>query len=199
MEKTIRSSGLIRVVAAGALAASLGLGAVTSAHADPGGNSNKGTIKTSLTGIREDPSGGSDEPKVCAPFFVQGYKIADVGKTLQLEFTDQGNQPTGGDGVNGTQVGPLDAVTIDSTGYFNYEVTTLAAQGLVDGGHYKVELTDATNKEKSKVFKIECNGVPGGGGGGATPELSSGELLATGLLPIGAILLYRRRRNRRAS
>ena len=32
-----------------------------------------------------------------------------------------------------------------------------------------------------------------------TPELGSGELLATGLLPIGAILLYRRRRNRRAS
>ncbi len=35
--------------------------------------------------------------------------------------------------------------------------------------------------------------------GNATPELGSGELLATGLLPIGAILLYRRRRNRRAS
>jgi len=30
----------------------------------------------------------------------------------------------------------------------------------------------------------------------ATPELSSGELLATGLLPIGAVLLYRRRRAR---
>ncbi len=194
MEKTIHSSRLVRVVAAGALAASLGLGAVSSAHADKGGNSNKGTIKISQTGIREDPSGGSNEPKVCTPFFVQGYNIAPVGTstTLQLEFTDQGNQPTSG---NGTQVGPLDAVTTDNTGYFNYEVT--AAQGLMDGGHYKVELTDATNKEKSKVFKIECNGVPGGGG--ATPELGSGELLATGLLPIGAILLYRRRRNRRAS
>ncbi len=32
----------------------------------------------------------------------------------------------------------------------------------------------------------------------ATPELGSGELLATGLLPIGAVLLYRRRRARRA-
>lgn len=32
----------------------------------------------------------------------------------------------------------------------------------------------------------------------ATPELGSGELLATGLLPIGAVLLYRRRRTRRA-
>ncbi len=35
--------------------------------------------------------------------------------------------------------------------------------------------------------------------GAATPELGSGELLATGLLPIGAILLYRRRRARRAT
>lgn len=32
----------------------------------------------------------------------------------------------------------------------------------------------------------------------ATPELGSGELLATGLLPLGAVLLYRRRRTRRA-
>jgi len=31
----------------------------------------------------------------------------------------------------------------------------------------------------------------------ATPELGSGELLATGLLPLGAVLLYRRRRARR--
>ncbi len=33
----------------------------------------------------------------------------------------------------------------------------------------------------------------------STPELGSGELLATGLLPIGAVLLYRRRRTRRAT
>ncbi len=38
-----------------------------------------------------------------------------------------------------------------------------------------------------------------GSGGAATPELGSGELLATGLLPIGAVLLYRRRRTRRAT
>jgi len=35
------------------------------------------------------------------------------------------------------------------------------------------------------------------GGGAATPELGSGELLATGLVPIAAVLLYRRRRARR--
>jgi len=38
---------------------------------------------------------------------------------------------------------------------------------------------------------------PGGGGGTATPELGSGELVATGILPLGAVLLYRRRRARR--
>jgi len=44
----------------------------------------------------------------------------------------------------------------------------------------------------------------GGGGGGNptgtnTPEVGSGGLLATGLLPIGILLLYRRRRARRAT
>jgi len=33
----------------------------------------------------------------------------------------------------------------------------------------------------------------------ATPELGSGELLVSGLLPLGAVLLYRRRRTRRAT
>ncbi len=40
----------------------------------------------------------------------------------------------------------------------------------------------------------------GGGGGNATPELGSGELLATSLVPVALLLLYqRRRRTRRAS
>jgi hypothetical protein len=34
--------------------------------------------------------------------------------------------------------------------------------------------------------------------GTATPELGSGELVVTGLLPIGSVLLYRRRAQRRA-
>lgn len=39
--------------------------------------------------------------------------------------------------------------------------------------------------------------APGGGGGTATPELGSGELVATGVLPLGVVLLYRRRCARR--
>ncbi len=41
-------------------------------------------------------------------------------------------------------------------------------------------------------------GNGGGGGGAATPELGSGELLATGLLPIAGLLLYRRRKDAQA-
>lgn len=37
---------------------------------------------------------------------------------------------------------------------------------------------------------------PGGGGGAATPELGSAELLATALVPLAAALVYRRRRAR---
>lgn len=42
-------------------------------------------------------------------------------------------------------------------------------------------------------------GSPAGSGGAATPELGSGELLATGLVPLGLALLLRRRRARRAT
>jgi len=41
-------------------------------------------------------------------------------------------------------------------------------------------------------------GGTGTGGGAATPEVGSGGLLATALVPIGIVLLYRRRRARRA-
>ncbi len=48
------------------------------------------------------------------------------------------------------------------------------------------------------VYTIATATESGGDGGAATPELSSGELLATGLLPIVGVLLYRRSRRRRA-
>jgi len=47
-------------------------------------------------------------------------------------------------------------------------------------------------------YPLAGSGGSGGvGGGAATPELSSGDLLATGFFSIGAILLYRRRRAHR--
>ncbi|MCA1599990.1 MAG: ferritin-like domain-containing protein, partial [Chloroflexi bacterium] len=47
-------------------------------------------------------------------------------------------------------------------------------------------------------FVAMGTGGGGGGGGAATPELGSGELLATGLLPIAGLLLYRRRKDAQA-
>lgn len=64
-----------------------------------------------------------------------------------------------------------------------------------------VTITDnggSTATAQVMVGKDQDNGNGGGNGDtspNATPELGSGELLATGLLPIGAILLYRRRRS----
>jgi hypothetical protein len=45
---------------------------------------------------------------------------------------------------------------------------------------------------------VQPAGGGGPGGGAATPELGSGELLATGLVPLAGILWYRARKSRRA-
>jgi len=187
MTTTVRSSKLLRFTAAGAIVASIGLVAVPTAHAD----NNKGTIKISETGTDEIPD---NNPKVCPTFYIRGYGISDKNATFAVNITD----PNG----MGTVYQTLSATT-DSSGNFVVTVSSLSvALQAAGSGPFKVTLAD-TAKEKSKVFKIDCtSGAPGGAPGGgstppaATPELGSGELLATGLLPIGAILLYRRRRAR---
>jgi len=60
--------------------------------------------------------------------------------------------------------------------------------------------TNAAGSATSSAATLTVTGGgSGGGNGAATPELGSGELLATGLLPLGLALLYRRRRARRAT
>ncbi len=59
---------------------------------------------------------------------------------------------------------------------------------IIDPGYYNV-------KNNSAICAAPANG--GGGGGVATPELGSGELLATGLAPLLAALFYRGRRRAR--
>jgi len=63
-------------------------------------------------------------------------------------------------------------------------------------GSYKATLTsqDSTTVEPVTFTIVACNTPPTPA---PTPELGSGELLATGLLPIGAVLVYRRHRARR--
>lgn len=58
--------------------------------------------------------------------------------------------------------------------------------------------TNSTTEHKVNpvTFQVSCGSLPQVPA--ATPELGSGELLAAGLLPIGTVLLYRRRRARRA-
>jgi len=79
----------------------------------------------------------------------------------------------------------------DTTGAYKVTVDHLSV------GSYSATLTSQDPKPNVTpvTFKIDaCNTPPPPA---PTPELGSGELLATGLLPIGAVLLYRRRRARR--
>jgi hypothetical protein len=59
-------------------------------------------------------------------------------------------------------------------------------------------INDTGGTTPTNVFPVNIVSYPepliGVPGGAATPELGSGELLATGFLPIAAVLLYRRRR-----
>lgn len=71
-----------------------------------------------------------------------------------------------------------------------------------DNGHqYRAVFTNAASTATSNAATLTVTSSGGGGGGGGTntPELGSGELLATGLLPLSLALVYRRRRARRAT
>jgi len=204
MEKTIRASRLVRVVAVGALAASLGLGAVSSAHASSRlthlAADSQGAVKLEVGGQDFEVDGtDNNEPKapcvnnqITFNVIGDGFK-ANTSATVTVE--PQGGGPPGSPVYNNT-------VTTLSDGSFTILSITLAG-----GQDYKVEVTGTNGDMSGSAFdkqKVIHSGnctttSPPGGGGNPTPELGSGELLATGLLPIGAILLYRRRRNRRAS
>jgi hypothetical protein len=95
--------------------------------------------------------------------------------------------------------------------YDDFSVTLGPTNGLLSGGVYKLTITAKENTDKDTdkddnqievldQATVTVGACPGGShDGAATPELGSGELLATGLLPIGAVLLYRRRRARHAA
>ncbi len=59
-------------------------------------------------------------------------------------------------------------------------------------------VADRVLYQDGPVAPMATGGGMGTGGGAATPELSSGELLTTGLVPLAALLWYRTRRGRRA-
>jgi len=78
---------------------------------------------------------------------------------------------------------------------------SFTAQASQNGHQYRAVFTNAASTATSNAATLTVTSSGGGGGGGGTntPELGSGELLATGLLPLGLALLYRRRRARRAT
>jgi len=59
-------------------------------------------------------------------------------------------------------------------------------------------VADQVLYQDGPVTPAATGGGMGSGGGAATPELSSGELLTTGLVPLAGLLWYRAHRSRRA-
>ena len=78
-------------------------------------------------------------------------------------------------------------------------ITFVAGTGTTDVATGSTTATVVATLTTEVEFTNAQPTSPGGGGGTATPELGSGELVATGILPLGAVLLYRRRRARRAT
>jgi len=99
------------------------------------------------------------------------------------------------------EVAPGD-VRVTETGPAGFTVvgiTFVAGTGMVDvamGSATAIVVADAALTTEVEFTNAQPTS-PGGGGGTATPELGSGELVAAGVLPLGAVLLYRRRRARR--
>ncbi len=88
----------------------------------------------------------------------------------------------------------------------DFNVTLSTADGLRAGGTYTFTITATDGSGNStpvwntpKKVTVQTCAVPPSHGGTDTPELGSGELLATGVLPLGLAFLVRRRRARRTA
>ena len=100
----------------------------------------------------------------------------------------------------------IGSATTDSSGAWTL---TTFAHALLDGQSVTATATRGATAATRQTSAFSADKVVATGTGGdcattntcasATPELGSGELLATGLLPIGSALLYRRRRRRCAT
>jgi len=173
-------------LAAASVLAVLGLG-VTSAYAWHGT-----TLSASVNCAATNPAKATITGSV-----VSGYSSDQSGWNKGWQLTVTGPQeasPT----PHILRFTPVSDGTDKGEGTF-----TVSAGGLQDGD-YKITLQNSmdagthltTNPASVTSFDVICASVPDPHTQ-ATPELGSGELLATGILPIGAVLLYRRRRARR--
>ncbi len=182
---------------------------------DPSGNSYTDTIIANgliqATETRVDVAGNV--------YVVENPNGFNVGASSQIDkFTPGANgtyvksiiaMPTGSGFVAGLAVDPAGQVVV--IGEFQNgnvvqisidgsQTQTLIASGLNDNGHTVERVALDTfgdvfvANDSPNVYEIvQAVTLPPNEPGTTTPELGSGGLLATGLLPIGAILLYRRR------
>ncbi len=140
-----------------------------------------------------------------------GYLLsAPSGGTLTtLDYPTTGVTVTQALGVN--NAGQVVGQYVDPAGTthgFLYQNGTYQSIDVSFAGATATTINGINNAGQIVGFYTDANGnivgfvgAPagsGGGGGAATPELGSGELLGAGLLPLGLALLYRRRRARRA-
>jgi len=162
-------------------------------------------------------SGSESGPGSATNVFSSGKVTLQVdGASLQF---DGANNP----GLNFTQTGSFNDVqatgcneTTTVASDANFSSTLVSSNGQtcnqLESIRFKVTPTAGMSMGTTQIFvTLDCNNgttmdITGSGTvnafgqptGTATPELSSGELLATGLLPALGIVLYRRRRQRRA-
>ncbi len=128
-------------------------------------------------------------------FYLAGNPCATPIKTLSVSFGTTTNSyafdTTGKSGA-----------TTAGLGWVNETFTAAGAQG---AGTTPLTFTSTTTAycgpelDDVVVTDLGLTSTLNNGNGTATPELGSGQLLATGLLPLGAVLLYRRRRTRRTT
>jgi len=112
-------------------------------------------------------------------------KVDPAGKTLLYStyLGGSGDNAAYGVAVTGTVSGPNAVYVAGFSSGFDFP-TTNAAQSSNGGGNDAIAL----RLDESTGGSI--------GGGNQTPELGSGDLLATGLIPLVAALLYRRQRRK---
>lgn len=127
---------------------SLGIASVT--QLDTVSASNNGTLKIHEEGTVAGTE--SNDPKVCS-FNIEAFGL-DAGQTGTVSFSVQG-----GDGPTGIAAGPFDFGPAEADGTF------VTAYYNLEEGHYKATLfgkdvgdgeSVATEKAKSKVFKVDC-------------------------------------------
>ncbi len=140
------------------------------------------TTKLSFSG---DPNAGAVGPAL------DNVSIADMSPTSTNTPTNTSTPtPTA---TNTSTPTPTATATNTPT---NTATNTLTATNTPTRTSTPVPPT-ATTTPSATPTTVSAGGGALGGSGAATPELGSGELLATGLLPALALLLYRRRRARR--